>query len=203
MKKNSFLVLGMLAMALTFGFVLPGCATAGAPAAGPPQINAEELIGKFSDETVEGAAAITSKERFDAFIRQLADSAIAWDHASADMSQMDDGTATQEVRFTLRLNESRPAVLDLLDPVDGWWWQSENMMRDEEPGAVAVLVRRVLVREGNPVVELVLVGRDRNKKVTCTGLTRSRFYGNEGAPGVLPNTVSVNEAFGFIEELLK
>jgi hypothetical protein len=77
------------------------------------------------------------------------------------------------------------------------------MMGDKEPGAVNVLVRRVLVSDGNPAVELILVARDRNKKVTCKGITRSRFYGNGGAPGVLPNTVSVNEAVTFLEELLK
>jgi hypothetical protein len=217
MKKNSFLVLGMLAMVLVFGFVLSGCATAGVPvAAAPaaevsaagvpvpevPKINAEELIGQYSDTKIEGAEAVTAKERFEAFIRRLADSAIVWDDAWAGTSQMDDGTAMQEVRFALRLNESKPAVLDLFSK-DGWAWGYEGMLGDKEPGTVNVLVRRVFVSDGNPAVEIVLVARDRNKKVTCKGITRSRFYGNEGSPGVLPNTVSVNEAVTFLEELLK
>jgi hypothetical protein len=208
MKKNKFSVLGMLAMVLTFGFVLSGCATAEGSAAGvpvpeAPKINAEELIGQYSGAKVEGAEAIASKERFEAVIRQLADSTIAWDDAWAGTGQLDDGTAMQEMRFALRLNESKPAVLDILDSEDGWGWQYEGMLGDKEPGAVNVLVRRVLLNDGNPAVEIVLVARDRNKKVTCKGITRSRFYGNEGAPGVLPNTVSVNETVAFLEDLLK
>jgi hypothetical protein len=211
MKKGNFFVFGMLAMVLTFGSVLSGCATAEAPTAGVPvpevpKINAEKLIGQYSDAKVEGAEAITSKERFEALIRQLADSTIVWDDARAGTGQMDDGTAMQEVRFFLRLNESKPAVLDMLDmfdPDDGWGWQYEGMLWDKESGAVNILVRRVLVSDGNPSVELILVARDRNKKVTCKGITRSRFYGNSEAPGVLPNTVSVNEAATFLEELLK
>jgi hypothetical protein len=215
--KNKFSVLGMLAMALVFGLVLSGCVTTvpdneqtvttvpdnEQTKDADQKINAEELIGQYSGAKDEGAEAITSKERFEAIIRQLADSTIAWNDARAGTGQLDDGTVMQEVRFALRLNESKPAVLDILDSKGGWGWQFEGMLGDKEPGAVHVLVRRVLLNDGNPAVEIVLVARDRNKKVTCRGITRSRFYGNEGAPGVFPNTVSVNEAVAFLEELLK
>jgi hypothetical protein len=217
MKKNNFSVLRILVgiLYLALAFMVTGCASTGgtvetaqqtppasAPEAAKPKVNAEELIGQYSGAKDEGAEAITSKERFEAIIRQLADSTIVWDDAQAGTGQLDDGTAMQEVRFALRLNESKPAVLDILDSKDGWGWQYEGMLRDKEPGAVNVRVRRILLNDGNPAVEIVLVARDKNKKVTCKGITRSRFYGNEGKPGVLPNTASVNEAVAFLEELL-
>jgi hypothetical protein len=60
MKKNSFLVLGMLAMVLTFGFVLSGCATAKAPAAAVP-----------ADDGVEKTIFITGFDLPAAGIKQI------------------------------------------------------------------------------------------------------------------------------------
>jgi hypothetical protein len=191
MKNSNFSVPGILMgiLYLALVFMVMGCVSTGGTAEtaqqttplsaleeAKPKVNAEELIGQYSGAKDEGTEAIASKERFEAIIRQLADSIIVWGDAWAGTGQIDDGTAMQEVRFVLRLNESKPAVLDILDSKDGWGWQYEGMLEDKEPGAVNVLVRRILLNDGNPAVELVLVARDRNKKVTCKASPKNNNY---------------------------
>jgi hypothetical protein len=198
--KNKLVLAGLLISVLAIGIVAVGCAATGAVSRPivKQKINAEALIGQFSGTPVEGAE---TKERFEAIIRQLADSTIAWDDASTGTDQMDDGTAMQEVRFALRLTEPKPAVLDFLDSPAGWGGNFGGFL-DREPGSVNVLVRRVLLNTGNPAIEICLVARNRNKQAVLKGITRSRFWENE-IPGVLPNTVSVSEAVAYIVELLK
>jgi hypothetical protein len=197
MKKKD-LFFGMLAMVLALGLVLLGCATTEVSTAKVPKINVEKLIGKYSDAKDERADPRRSKERFESLIRMLADSAIAWDDAWAGTDKMDDGTAMQVVRFTLRLNEPKPAILEVLDS-DARGWQSEGIMEDKKSGAVYILVRRVLYNPpGVPADELVLVGRDSNKKVTCKFITK----GADDWGGVIPDDFD-NKVVKFIEELLK